>query len=270
MNIKDLTTKIAANVVHVDRLAGAAESVALAITTRAASWLATIPTVILTSRSTQEIFGLTPTQAILASISLEVVGQAIVNTWMKAKDWNASRRANDPPANEAIGLAMSIVYFATDFILIGVLIVPQALVSPVYWAALLFPLAQVVSTVMTAERAAQFRRETTTEMDAADRKAKRQAKRQADFAHTSSEMSNRASNTENWTDSLTFARQSRRKKLDTRLDTLLTFYLDNPDAGPTEASAALDVSRQTIYSYQDALEQAGRLRKNGNGWEVMD
>jgi len=274
MNIKDWTTKIATNVIHVDRLAGALESVALAITTRAASWIATIPTVILTSRSTQQIFGLTPTQALISSIALEIVGQAVVNTWMKARDWNTTRRANDPPANEAIGLLMSVIYFATDFILIGVLIVPQALANPVYWAALLFPLAQVVSTVMTAERAAQFRRETTTEMLTAERKAKRQAtrqaKRQATFAQTSSEMSNLVSNIGNLTDSLTLARQSRQRKLDTRLDSLLTFYLDNPDAGPTEASAALDVSRQTIYSYQSSLEQAGRLRKNGNGWEVMD
>ena len=272
MNIKDWTTHISENVIHVDRLAGAMESVALAITTRAASWIATIPTVILTSRSTQQIFGLTPPQALLSSIALEVVGQAVVNTWMKAKDWNKSRRAGDPPANETIGLAMSIIYFVTDFVLIGVLIVPQALANPVYWAAILFPLAQIVSTVMTAERAAQFRRETTTEMDTAERKAKRQAtrqaKRQATFAQTSSEMSNRVSNTENLTDSLTLARQTRQRKLDTRLDSLLTFYLDNPDAGPTEASAALDVSRQTIYSYQSSLEQAGRLRKNGNGWEV--
>ena len=273
MNIKDLTARIAANVIHVDRLAGAMESVALAITTRAASWVATIPTVILTSRSTREIFGLTPAAALLSSIALEVVGQAVVNTWMKARDWNTTRRANDPPANETIGLLMSITYFATDFILIGVLIIPQALANPVYWAAVLFPLAQVVSTIMTAERAAQFRRETTSEISAAERKAKRQAarqaKRQTTFARTSSEMSNEVLNTGNLTDSLTLARRTRKAKLDTRLDTLLTFYLDNPDAGPTEAADALNVSRQTIYSYQDALEHAGRLKKNGSGWEII-
>jgi hypothetical protein len=273
MNIKDLTAHIAANIIHVDRLAGAFESVALAIATRAASWLATIPTVILTSRSTREIFGLTPAAALLSSISLEVVGQAIVNTWMKARDWNASRKQSDAPANETLGLAMSITYFATDFILIGVLIIPKALIAPVHLAALLFPLAQVVSTVMTAERAAQFRRETTSEISAAERQAKRkaarQARHQATFARTSSEMSNEALNARTLTDSLTLARRSRKAKLDARLDTLLTFYLDNPNAGPTEAADAIGVSRQTIYTYQDALEQAGRLKKNGSGWEII-
>jgi len=268
MNLKNLTDRISNNVVHVDRLAGAAEAFGLAILCRAASWIATIPTVVLTSRSCEVIFDLTPTAALLSCIALEVVGQAVVNTWMKAKDWNTSRRASDPPANESLGLAMSVVYFASDFVLIGILQVPKALVNPIHWAALLFPLAQVVSTVMTAERAAQFRREATGEIARAERQAKRQAKRQAAIAATSSQMSNRASNAGNLTDSLTLARRSRQAKRDARLDTLLTYYLDNPDAGPTEAASAVGVSRQTIYTYQAELEEAGRLHKNGSGWEV--
>ena len=272
MNIKNLTDRISNNVVHVDRLAGAAEAFGLAILCRAASWIATIPTIILTSRSVEVIFALTPTASLFSCISLEIVGQAVVNTWMKAKDWNASRRQSDPPANETLGLAMSIVYFASDFVLIGILEIPLALADPIHYAALLFPLAQVVSTVMTAERAAQFRRETTSEMVKAERQAKRQAarqaKRQAAFAATSSQTSNQASNAGSLTDPLTLARQSRKAKRDARLDALLTYYLDNPDAGPTEAAGVLDVSRQTIYTYQAELESAGRLHKNGDGWEV--
>jgi hypothetical protein len=48
------------------------------------------------------------------------------------------------------------------------------------------------------------------------------------------------------------------------MDSLLAFYLDNPDAGPTEAGRAIGVSRQTIYTYLADLEEAGRLaRRNG-------
>ena len=272
MNIKHLTDTISTNVVHVDRLAGAAEALVLAIVCRAASWIATIPTVVLTSRSCQAIFDLTPDTALLSCIALEVVGQAVVNTWMKAKDWNTSRRASDPPANEALGLAMSIVYFASDFILIGILEIPRALADPIHYAALLFPLAQIVSTIMTAERAAQFRREATSEIARAERQAKRQARRQAKRQMTvnlvSGSASNPSSKVENLTDSLTLARRSRDAKRRQRLDTLLTYYLDNPDAGPTEAAEAVGVSRQTIYTYQNELEEAGRLHKNGAGWEV--
>jgi len=272
MNIKRLTDTISTNVVHVDRLAGAAEALILAILCRAASWIATIPTIMLTSRSVEAIFDLTPTTALLSCIALEVVGQAVVNTWMKAKDWNVSRRASDPQANEALGLAMSVVYFASDFILIGILEIPRAVIDPIHYAAMLFPLAQVVSTIMTAERAAQFRREATSEIAKAERQAKRQARRQAKRQMTvdlvSSSASNQASKVENLTDSLTLARQSRDAKRRQRLDTLLTFYLDNPNAGPTAAADAIGVSRQTIYTYQSELEEAGRLHKNGSGWEV--
>jgi len=235
-------------------------------------WVATIPTVVLTSRSCRAIFDLDPTAALLSSIALEVVGQAVVNTWMKARDWNANKRVSDPPANELLGLAMAVTYFASDFVLIGILEIPKAATDPIHYAAMLFPLAQVVSTVMTAERAAQFRRETSSEIAYEERKEKRQArrkeKRQAAIAATSAGMSNRASKTENLTDSLTLARQSRKAKRDARMDTLLTFYLDNPDAGPTEAADVIGVSRQTIYTYQAELEEAGRLHKNGAGWEV--
>jgi len=272
MNIKRLTDIISTNVVHVDRLAGAAEALILAILCRAASWIATIPTIILTSRSVEVIFDLTPATALLSCIALEVVGQAVVNTWMKARDWNASRRASDPLANETLGLAMSIVYFASDFVLIGILEIPRALADPIHYAAMLFPLAQVVSTIMTAERAAQFRREATSEIARAERQAKRkaarQAKRQATVNLLSSSASNQASKVEDLTDSLTLARQSRDAKRRQRLDTLLTFYLDNPNAGPTAAADAIGVSRQTIYTYQDELEKAGQLKKNGSGWEV--
>ena len=272
MNIKRLTDTISTNVVHVDRLAGAAEALILAILCRAASWIATIPTIILTSRSVEVIFDLTPGMALLSCIALEVVGQAVVNTWMKARDWNASRRASDPPANAVLGLAMSIVYFASDFILIGILEIPRALADPIHYAAMLFPLAQVVSTIMTAERAAQFRREASSEIARAERQAKRkaarQAKRQATVGLLSSSASNQTSKVENLTDPLTLARQSRKAKRNARLDTLLTFYLDNPAAGPTEAAGVIGVSRQTIYTYQHELERAGRLKKNGSGWEV--
>lgn len=53
-----------------------------------------------------------------------------------------------------------------------------------------------------------------------------------------------------------------------RVDKLLTLCRDNPTVGVTELAAALGVSRTAVYNYVDELEAAGRLRKNGSGWEV--
>jgi DNA-binding GntR family transcriptional regulator len=54
------------------------------------------------------------------------------------------------------------------------------------------------------------------------------------------------------------------------MDALLAFYRDHPGAGPTEAAQAVNVSRQTVYTYLAELEAGGRIsRNNGSGVEVV-
>ena len=53
------------------------------------------------------------------------------------------------------------------------------------------------------------------------------------------------------------------------MNTLLTFYLSNPGAGATEASRAIGVSRQTVYTYLAELEATGRLSRNNGMVEVL-
>lgn len=171
MNITELTDTVTSSVRIVDRLAGGVEALALAVVTRAAGWVASIPTLLLTSQTCEKIFDLAPTSALASAVALEVVGQSVVNTWLRARCWNRNKRQADRPASEWLMLAAMVGYFATDFTLVGILVMPKARVEPVYWAALLFPLAQVISTVVTGERAAQFRREAEAEADSAKRSA---------------------------------------------------------------------------------------------------
>lgn len=53
------------------------------------------------------------------------------------------------------------------------------------------------------------------------------------------------------------------------LDAIVTIYQSNPNAGPTEVAQAIGKSRTTVYAYLDELVQAGRVRKNGDGVEVL-
>ena len=66
------------------------------------------------------------------------------------------------------------------------------------------------------------------------------------------------------------ARQAQSSNRHARLGALLTYYLDNPNAGPTEASRAIGVSRQTIYNYLEELQAAGRVARNDGMIEVLD
>jgi hypothetical protein len=53
-----------------------------------------------------------------------------------------------------------------------------------------------------------------------------------------------------------------------RLNTLLAHLVANPQASLTEAAQVVSVSRQTVGAYVNELTQAGKLHRNGNGWEV--
>jgi len=53
------------------------------------------------------------------------------------------------------------------------------------------------------------------------------------------------------------------------LDALLEYLAKQPDANLAEAGRAIGRSKSTVGNYVSELETAGRLRKNGNGWEVV-
>ena len=280
MNIKQTTEKFSANVMHIDALAGALEALVLALLVRAAAWVASIPTIMLTSKTCQTVFDLTPTAALLSAIALEVVGQSVVNTWLKAREWNRTKRKSDAAANERLALAMTVAYFVSDFVLIGVLEIPKALANPVHWAALLFPLGQVISTVMTGERAAQFRREAEVTKERRERaqvRAQRRAQQTAQHVHkTTAQVVHKfngsgaqqgAQNAQ--IEALEDANRTRQAQKDAQMETLLGAYLGDPHLGVSEAARVLGVHRNTVYNYLEELETAGRVKRNGNGVEVL-
>ncbi len=53
-----------------------------------------------------------------------------------------------------------------------------------------------------------------------------------------------------------------------RLNELVTYLGANPDASVTDAAAVVGVTRQSVTRYVNELTTAGRLHRNGNGWEV--
>jgi len=106
-----------------------------------------------------------------------VMGQAVTNTWLRAREWNETKRKTDPPASEWLMLSLTTIYFISDFMLIGVLEIPLALAGDYkHWAAMLFPLAQVIATLATGERATQYRREAAVLIERTERRQARARK----------------------------------------------------------------------------------------------
>ncbi len=127
-----------------------------------------------------------------------------------------------------------------------------------------FPLLSLCGVTVLALRGDHRRRLGAIETVRQERKGKRQVRRQSARQAVVSETSGNVSGNGNFNGNLDVVQAGRQAKKDARLNALVTFYADNPDAGPTEAGRAIGVARQTIYTYLDELEEAGRInRENG-------
>ena len=137
------------------------------------------------------------------------------------------------------------------------------------YAPALFPILALVGAVNLALRSGHRRRLADIAQERADRKAERQAVRPTAGSLTELLTSNAASNSIKPDSTLIKARQARAVIQGNRIDNLLTLFRDNPTIGVTDAARTLNMSRQTVYTYLDRLENDGRIRRNGHGVEIV-
>jgi len=71
-------------------------------------------------------------------------------------------------------------------------------------------------------------------------------------------------------DSLEAANTARLKAKAEALDALLVYLDAKPDASLAEAGVVIGRSKSTVGNYVEELVAAGRLKKNGAGWEVVN
>ena len=178
--MEGLVVKLSKSVKATDDLAGAVESIALAVVSRAASWTAAIPNAVMVARATQEIFALSPGLSGVVAASLELVGQGVSNLWLRGVEWNRDKRKSDPAANTWLSFGLMAGYFALDVGIIVSLAVPRWLETGDIrqLVAVFYPVCGIISTIALNERAAQFRREMDVDRERQDRKQRRQQGRQ--------------------------------------------------------------------------------------------
>jgi len=273
VKLEELTRSVKGNVQNVDDLMGSVEAMALAVTTRAAAWLSTIPTVMLTSRTVSQVFSVSPAAGLVSSIALEVVGQSCADLWLSARSWNETRRKTDPAASERLALAMMTTYFAADFILVGVLELPKVFNGDLgHLASLLFPVMQIVSILVLTERAKQFKRAAAIEAEKQERSQARSEKRSERRSETRQDNDALAlpdrSESFNLT-KLNEANRSRAEQKQALLNNLLNVYRDSPNLSYAEAGRQVGRSKGWVSSALDELETAGAIHRNGGGVEVM-
>ncbi|MBN2005786.1 MAG: winged helix-turn-helix domain-containing protein [Anaerolineae bacterium] len=250
MRLEQLTQAVKRNVQNVDDLMGSLEAMALAVTTRAAAWISTIPTVMLTSRTVAQVFNLSQGAGLASSIALEVVGQSCADLWLSARAWNDTKRKCDPAADTQLAFAMMMVYFVSDFVLVSVLELPKAFNGELgHLSSLLFPIMQVVSTLVLTERAKHFKWAAVVAAEKAERAAARADQHSPEPAAVNS------------VDALAQVVDKRQAILD--------YYFNHARATQTEVAQAVQCSRQYISQLLRKLESDGVIRKNGNGVEIV-
>jgi len=232
-----------------------------------APWLAPFPSAYFVARSGMAHLALPLPVAIVVAAIIETLGLSAVHSALWLADWNATKRKTDPQAPVVVAVALGAVYLVAT---LGLVVFLEVWPSLATYAPALFPALAVVGGVNLALISQQERRETAVQVEKAERKAARQSVRPKNDAQPSRSTSRPASKTGILDTQMDVLRQGRKSKRDARLDALLTFYLDNPEAGPTEASQAIGVARQTVYNYLEELEAGGRVARNDGMVRVLD
>jgi hypothetical protein len=223
------------------------------------SWLAPIPSAALVARASVEHLRWSSGMGLVAGAIIEVLGLTATSTALTLWDYNESKRKIDPSAPFVLAVMLVGFYYVST---VGLTVLLDIVPDLARFAPVIFPTLALVGTVNLALRAQHKRRVATIATQKAERRAKRQAKCQT------AQVSN-LSNVKKFDRKLDALQAGREAKRKVRLDALLAFYASNPEGNPTEAARAVGVSRQTVYTYQNELEEEGRLRENGNGWEVL-
>ena len=232
-------------------------------------WLTPIPSAALVARATVIHLGWSQTLGWVSAAIIESLGLTTVSTALTLRNYNAGRRKNDEPAPFALAALLVGVYLVST---VGLTVLLDIAPDLARFAPAIFPLLALVGAVNLAIRADHKRRVQVI----ADEKAERRQERQIHILKKVPAQKKLPAiaqlNAQNIAqvgvlDAVNRTRQARRDLL---LGNLLDAYRRNPELGATEAARLLGVHRNTIYNYTEELVGAGRLSKNGNGWEVRE
>lgn len=253
---------------------------------RVAPWLAPLPTAYLTGRATVAHLHWPAWLGGAAGLIIESLGLAAVNTALELYEYNQTRRKTDPAAPFWLAALLAGVYFAA---VTGLTVLLDTHPAWAIYAPLVFPLLSLSGATALALRSDQARRLETIAQERADRLAARSAARSGDRAVTGqSDRSGARSVTGHGTGQLTgqesgqgtgqltpallaLDRVNAQAKVGKAqaVASLLDYLAAHPEASFREAGEAVGRSKAWVIGVVGELEQAGRVKRNGSGWEVF-
>jgi len=261
-----------------DRLRNAADRIeasAADVLAKAAPWAAPLPTAYLVGRATMVHLAWPEPVAVIAAITIESLGLATTATALELREYNASKRKSDPRAPFALAVVLVAVYF---IVAVGLTVVLDILPALATYAPGVFPVLSLCGVTVLALRSDHRRRVAAVAAERAERRARRSGARSG---VRSSERSDKRSDgrSELYTperpaayslDNLDAANAARRVRREEAIDGLLDAYRDNPHLSYAAAGRLVGRSKSWTAQALADLERGGRVRRNGNGVEVLD
>ena len=278
---QDLVERLRQFALDVDEAAGYVEQIGVSVIVRVAPWAATLPTAYTVYTRTQQHLHWSLPVAGVAGVAVETLGLAVSALALRLRSYNRAKRKSDETAPAWIGYGLVAVYFlAAEALVAGLEIAPQiATGETVGFLSLvpaIFPALSLAATMTVALRDEQRQREDVIEARKAEQRASRSASRktsrrvqdnvrvgQSNVQENAREGTGNAQN-----GVLDAANMSRRKRRAELLDEMVDIYRDSPKMGATDLANRLGIGRSTVYTYNDALIEDGRISRNGQGWLV--
>jgi len=237
------------------------ETASIDIVAKIAPWFAPVPTAYLVGRATVNHLSWPPAIGVVAAIVIESLGLATTATALELYQYNQCKRKVDTAAPFHLALVLVVIYF---IVATGLTIALDIFPNLASYAPAIFPALSLTGVTVIALRSDHSRRiQRITDEKTAQRDARQAFKSNSQINHNSSAQ-NAAQN-----DVLGSVNRTRQARRTVHLDSLLKAYQENPTMGITEAAKLIGVHRNTIYNYTNELIKAGRLHKNGHGWEVV-
>ena len=232
-----------------------------------APWITPLPSAVLVSTAVVQKLHWSSSMGWITALIIESLGFSTVSTSLLLWEYNADKRKTDPKAPFEIAICLVAVYLIST---ISLTILLDILPELGRYAPAIFPVLSLVSAVNLVLRFGHRKRKTAIIFEKEKRKTERQRKQAGNVQTYDPSLSKYGSENIAPDHFLTMARQVRKDNMDTRKDRLLSIYREHPLLGVTEVSQVLNLSRQTVYTYLNQLEGDGRIRRNGNGIEVVD
>lgn len=151
-----------------------AETVAIRAVSKAAPWLAPLPTAWIVAAQSHALLGFPWPVAAVAGLTLECAGLAILVTTLELWSWNRAKRKAEPAAPVAVGLVLVGAYTGAALLLTVLMGQPRTVAD---WAPAVFPLLSLAAMATLALREDQAARAEAARLERDRQREERRAAR---------------------------------------------------------------------------------------------